>query len=166
MRELLEQLSPQVYRYLLWLSGQRDAAEDLTQETLLRAWRNRHRLRDEDKVRGWVLRIALNQWRDFCRRKERQQGRSDFTENLLMDERDGAIAAEQKEDVTRTVAALRSLPDRQRDVLYLYACEELTISEIAELLEISSNAVKSSISTARKQMRDRLADVYEQLPAR
>ena len=163
MTELLEQLSPQVYRYLLWLSGQRDVAEELTQETLLRAWRNRHRLRDTEKVRVWVFQIALNQWRDHCRRLRRERSRSELTDCTLAHDDRADIAAEQKEDVARTMAAIRTLPDRQRDVLYLHACEGLAIAEIAELLEVAPGAVKSSISAARKRLRKQLADVYEQI---
>jgi RNA polymerase sigma factor (sigma-70 family) len=45
------------------------------------------------------------------------------------------------------------LPDRQRQVLYLHACEDLSLAEIAEVLEISHSAVKSSLAVARKRMR-------------
>lgn len=165
MTELLEQISPQVYRYLLWLGGERDVAEELTQETLLRAWRNRHRLRDADKVRVWVFRIALNQWRDHCRRLRTGGRRLELTDCELTNEASADIAAEQKEDVARTMAAMKTLPDRQRDVLYLHACEGLAIGEIADLLEIAPGAVKSSLSVARKQLRKQLADVWEQTPA-
>lgn len=165
MRELLEQLSPQVYRYLLWLSGERDTAEELTQETLLSAWRNQHRLRETEKVRVWVFRIALNQWRDHCRRRRTRARSADLTESTLTVEQDAELVAERKENVARTMAAIKALPDRQRDVLYLHACEGLAIAEIAELLEIAAGAVKSSLSVARKQLRKQLADVWEQLSA-
>ena len=166
MNELLEQMTPQVYRYLLWLSGQRDTAEELTQETLLRAWRSRDRLRDTEKIRVWVFQIALNQWRDHCRRISRQRRNSDLEECEITDGQAADTAAEQREDINRTMAAIQKLPDRQRDVLYLHACEGLAIAEISTLLEIAPGAVKSSLSMARKQLRSRLADVYEQMVTR
>jgi RNA polymerase sigma factor (sigma-70 family) len=54
-----------------------------------------------------------------------------------------------------------SLPPRQREVLYLHACEELSIVEIADVLEITTQAAKSSLSLARKSMRGRLRDLCE-----
>jgi RNA polymerase sigma-70 factor (ECF subfamily) len=163
VRELLEQLSPQVYRYLLWLSGERDTAEELAQETLLSAWRNQNRLREVEKVRVWVLRIALNQWRDHCRRRQTERRHAKLKDCTLTVQQSAELVAEQREDITRTMAAIKALPDRQRDVLYLHACEGLALADISNLLEIAPGAVKSSLSVARKQLRKQLADVYAQL---
>jgi RNA polymerase sigma factor (sigma-70 family) len=58
------------------------------------------------------------------------------------------------------------LPPRQRQVLYLVTCEELSHSEVAEVLEIEVAAVKSNLSLARKEMRRRLKEVYESVCAR
>lgn len=59
----------------------------------------------------------------------------------------------QAEQVGLTIAAMRTLPERQRSVLHLIACEELTVSETAEVLQITPEAVRSSLSLARCRMR-------------
>src|SRR5687767_14908852 len=64
----LETWVPRVYRFALRLSRDPHAAADLTQDTFLRAWRHRGRLRDPRAVRGWLFRIAANLWRDRLRR--------------------------------------------------------------------------------------------------
>jgi RNA polymerase sigma factor (sigma-70 family) len=63
-------------------------------------------------------------------------------------------------------AAMDELPPRQRQVLYLISCEQLSHSEVADVLEIGLAAVKSNLSLARREMRRKLRDVYEAVCAR
>ena len=65
-----------------------------------------------------------------------------------------------REELARALAALDGLPRRQRDVLYLSACEGLTAAEVADVLDMTANAVKASLSLARKTMRERLPDLF------
>src|SRR5262245_27283653 len=60
--------APRVFRFALRLTGDPHAAEDLTQETFLRAWPARGRLRDDRLMRVWLFRITANIWRDRLRR--------------------------------------------------------------------------------------------------
>ncbi len=160
MRGLLEEHVPRVYRFALRLTGDRHQAEDLTQETFLRAWRGRKRLRDPDALRVWLFKIAVNLWRDRVRRARRAPQPA----GSPPDDRESPSAspverALQREDVARALAAIDSLPPRQREVLYLHACEELSIAQIADVLQVSPEAVKSSLSLARKRMRRELGDL-------
>ena len=162
MRALLEEYVPRVYRFALRLTGDRHQAEDLTQETFLRAWRSRGRLRDPARARPWLFRIAANLWRDQVRRGKRGPKR----QHCSLDDREGAKATPDRkltdqEEVERILQTMDSLPSRQREVLYLHACEELSLAEIAGILEISAEAVKASLSLARKRMRRQLKDVCE-----
>lgn len=69
MDALLEQLVPRVYGFALRLTGNLHAAEDLTQETFLRACRKAASLQDERRLRVWLFQIAVNLWRDQLRRR-------------------------------------------------------------------------------------------------
>ena len=75
-------------------------------------------------------------------------------------------AAQQREQLDRVMRAMEALPVRQRQVLHLYTCESLSVSEIAAILKISANAVKASLSLARKQMRTQLKDIVEDISSR
>jgi len=160
VRTLLEEHVPRVWRFALRLTGDRDQAEDLTQETLLRAWRHRRRLRDPSKARVWLFKIAANLWRDQARRARR---RSEETTSSADELPSSNMPPDQqlvdREDVQRTLDAMDKLPPRQREVLYLHACEGLCLAEIADVLDISSDAVKASLSLARKRMRRQLEDL-------
>ncbi len=157
MRQLLEQYVPRVYRFSLRLTrGDTHAAEELTQETMLRAWRHRRRLGDARTARPWLFKITLNVWRDHLRRlKTRREGQ------LKLAARGAAAppheSAVQREQLAGALQALDGLPSRQRQVLYLSACAGLTIAQIGGVLGVSSGAVKASLSLARQRIRAVLA---------
>src|SRR5262245_774492 len=126
-------------------------AEDLTQETLLRGWSRRRQLRDSGAARVWLFRIAVNVWRDQLRRSRRLVARATTLDGEAASF--GSSPEQQpraKEELERALAALDALPDRQREVLYLHACEEMSLAEISEALAISTAAAKASLSLARK----------------
>ena len=162
VKALLEEHVPRVYRFALRLTNNHQDAEDLTQETCLRAWRHRGRLRDPAAVRVWLFTIAANLWRDRLRRHKRQPEISSGEDFRSLEDfgslregtapPDAAMAAQ--EDHDRVVEALQRLPSRQREVLYLHAWEQLSLGEIAQVLGISVDAVKSSLSLARRRMRE------------
>jgi RNA polymerase sigma-70 factor (ECF subfamily) len=144
-----------VYRFALRLAGDVHAAEDLTQETMLRAWRNRDRIREPRALRVLLFRIAANAWRDQLRRKKSRVARTctlpeDVPEQAALPE--DILAGEENHKLV--LEMLDSLPDRQREVFYLSVCEELCSKEIAGVLGISRDAVKSNLSLARKRMRE------------
>lgn len=160
----VEQHAASVYRYALRLAGHQQMAEDLAQETLLRGWRNRAKLRDVRVARVWLLRIATNLWTDQLRQKK-------FRPGVLVAEQPcpgpgGAETASHRENVERVIAAMDELPPRQRQVLHLVTCEQMSLSEVAEVLDIGAAAVKSNLSAARKTMRERLSDVYAEVCGR
>ena len=151
--------TPRVFRFALRLTADRHAAEDLTQETLVRAWTQRDRLRDERALRVWLFRIAANLWRDQLRR-----GRSPIARagELAGTETSRQVAPERpvedQDELRQALAAFDALPPRQREVLYLNACEELSSEEIAEVLAMSRGAVKANLSLARKRIRVLVSD--------
>jgi RNA polymerase sigma-70 factor, ECF subfamily len=147
-----------VYRYALRLAGRTDIAEDLTQETMLRAIARWGSLRDVRIARLWLLRITSNVWTDHLRRTK-------FRPRALADEpacrrSTPATISDAAENVAQAFAVLDELPSRQRQVLYLVTCEQLTQDEVAEVLGMRKSAVKANLSLARKAMRERLRDLY------
>ncbi len=168
MNNLLEEWAPRVYRFALRLSNDPHAAEDLTQETFLRAWRQRDRLRDLAAARVWLFRITANLWRDQLRRGRSPVARAGpLTDTQADFARPPERLAAGREELARALDAMNALPPRQREVLHLGACEGLGPAEIAEVLGISADAAKANLSLARKRMRQLLHDlVPDPAPAR
>jgi RNA polymerase sigma-70 factor (ECF subfamily) len=155
----LEQHVDAVYRYALRLTRRADLAEDVAQETLLRAWKCRGRLRDPRAARSWLLRIATNVWSDQLRKTRADP--AVLESEPPCSRRPAAQVFADQENVRLALEAMDQLPQRQRQVLYLITCEQLSHEEVAEVLEIGVAAVKSNLCIARKAMRTRLKQLYE-----
>jgi len=149
-----------VYRYALRLARDPQQAQDLAQETLLRGWQSRHKLREPAAARVWLLRIATNLQRDRLR-----TARIDLP--LVGEEPDrrtgGGRRLEEQENVQRALAALDELPPRQRQVMHLVTIEQLSHDDAAAVLGITATALKASLSAARRQMREKLKDIYDEI---
>jgi len=162
VNNLLPEYVPRVYRFALRLTHDAHAAEDLTQETFLRAWSRRGLLREPGSIHVWLFRIAANLWRDQLRRGKLPVARAaPLPEDCASSEQTPQHRAGEQEDLRRALEAMDALPERQRQVLYLSACEGLAAAEIAVVLNISNDAVKANLSLARKKIRQDLKDVYE-----
>ena len=159
VHEHLEAWVPRVYRFALRLTADAHTAEDLTQETFLRAWRQRGSLRDSQATRAWLFRITVNLWRDRLRRgrspiaqagplDDAQQSRSHLPEHL----------AAGQEELAKALVALDGLPPRQREVMYMCAVEGMTPTEAAAVLGTTPDAAKANLSLARKRIRELLGE--------
>jgi RNA polymerase sigma-70 factor (ECF subfamily) len=157
--DAIEEHVGSVYRYALRLTCRRDLAEDLTQETLLRGWHNRQKLRERRAVRVWLFKIATNIWTDQLRGRRLSPERLEAEPACRRPS--PAIVSDEREDVRMALAAMDELPPRQRQVIYLVTCENMAQADVATILGINESAVKANLSLARKTMRLRLKDVYE-----
>lgn len=162
--DTIEEHLGSVYRYALRLTGRPELAEDLAQETWLRAWRSRQNLREVRATRVWLFRIATNLWTDQLRRGRFRTEPLDTDPPCPRPSPD--LVNDDRENVRLALAAMDQLPHRQRQVLYFITCENLAREEVAAILEISETAVNSNLSLARKEMRLRLKEVYEAVCSR
>lgn len=161
MRELLEEYVPCVYRFALRLANDTHEAEDVTQETMLRAWRKRHILREPQVARVWLFRIAVNVWRDRLRRRRSLVSQAGPLATEPFDRRKSPDEqAADEEDARLALEALQKLPEGQRQALYLRACEGLSAEEIAIVLGSNANAVKATLCAARKKIREQLRELF------
>lgn len=147
-----------VYRFALRLArSDPHLAEDLVQETILRALKSDRSCHDHEAVRTWLFTVLRNVLRDRLRHEAvRRRVTSDqAVEQVPSKTISAEHAAILSEEVTMRLSDLDRLPERQRSVLYLSACEELSHDQIARVLGISTQAVKASLSVARQQIRRR-----------
>lgn len=157
MNDGLEEWVPRVYRFALRLSNDPHVAEDLTQEAFLRAWRRRAGLREPRALRVWMFRIVANVWHDQTRRARSPVARAGPLQDVVTwISRQPDRLASGREELARAFQAMAELPARQREVVYLSACEGLSSTEIAEILGISRESAKASLSLGRKRIRELL----------
>jgi RNA polymerase sigma factor (sigma-70 family) len=141
-----------------WLRGRvRDPelADDLCQEAFLRALRRYGGLRDPERIRAWLYRIAVNTLRDHLRSEHRRRGKVVFTDQIeeLETPTEAEDALGRDESAERLLAAIRALPARLREPLLLRHSQNLSYREIAKILGISENAVQVRIFRARQLLR-------------
>ncbi len=168
----VESFQSKVFQYTWLMCGQREDAEEVAQDTLLKVFESFDQLRDPRVVKAWVFRIAKN----YCLMKRRRSIYAPERE-LSLDELmpgaesggqalasrvpdDGALPDDrvlQAELGSELRAALSELPETYRSVVLLRDVEELTTAEAAEVLELSPDVVKQRLHRGRLALRKRLA---------
>ncbi|MBU0753824.1 MAG: sigma-70 family RNA polymerase sigma factor [Planctomycetes bacterium] len=138
-------------------------AEDLAQETFVRAYQNLHRFRRAASLKTWLFQIALNLARDWHRAQKKSgpgtvRGDRRMLSLAAGEETSTAERFLQKEKQAAVSSALEKLPFQQRAALALKINEGMKYHEIARLLDTSVDSVKSSIHIARKRMAEWLKD--------
>jgi RNA polymerase sigma-70 factor, ECF subfamily len=135
-----------LYRYAYWLCRDRWQAEDLAQETVLRAWRSWPGLREHRAVKGWLFTIL---YREFARSAGRRRL------HVVADE-DVVIEPENHEDPALALdldRALGALGDESRHAILLQVLGGFSCAEIAEVLGASEGAVMTRLTRARQALR-------------
>jgi RNA polymerase sigma-70 factor (ECF subfamily) len=147
MHELYTSHHRRIYGLALRLTGNIGDAEDVVQETFLRAWRNLKRFRGDSSFGTWLYRIAVNLCRDLGRKRRPTEP-----------EKNGVSTATPGDPLARKQleAALAGLPHGYREIVVLHDVLELGHGEIAEVLEIAVGTSKSQLHKARAQLRKTL----------
>jgi RNA polymerase sigma-70 factor (ECF subfamily) len=154
----LAECGPLAYRVARGILRNSADAEDVAQEALLRAYRQFERLRDRNRFKAWLVRIAFRLALDRLRSGKRRELR-----DSLWSQPEHQPRAANAEDIAASNEfkvhlenALAELPEKLRLVLLLAAMEGHTIDEIASMLGISTGTVKSRIFYARRQLAEKL----------
>jgi RNA polymerase sigma-70 factor, ECF subfamily len=152
-----------LYGYAMVLSRNSTEAEDLVQETCLRALRAVGRLRADGSVKGWLFTILRNIWLNQLRRRRTAPGlvELDAEGNRAYEPADAAqdphteyVNKVEREQVR---AAIQRLPLEFREIILLREYEELSYQEIAALLNRPPGTVMSRLARARSKLRDLLS---------
>jgi RNA polymerase sigma-70 factor (ECF subfamily) len=158
--ELVELHRPRVFRFALASLRDRDAAESVTQDCFLRAYKARDSFRGDSSLQTWLMQIAVNLIRDAARSRRFQFWRRAQHSAVPLDRVDGAISPEERISTAQQVEAIRKLIDRlspnQRAVFLLHFMEEMDASEIEIVTGISKAAIKVHLFRAIRAVRKRL----------
>jgi RNA polymerase sigma-70 factor (ECF subfamily) len=154
-----------VYNYLCWMSRDRTLAEELTQETFVQAWQHIEALRSEKAGRAWLYRIARNQ---FLQQGRRPQLPTVALEDCAERALPAPVAtqpdrAAEREDLCRAVQkAVEALPESHREVIVLHNMEQLSLAQVAKVLDLPVGTVKSRRARAFSVLRRVLASEVDQ----
>ena len=167
--ELVRKHQDQIYRHALYLLKNSEDTKDMTQETFIKAWQHRTKIRQET-VRSWLLKCVQNLcFNQLRRRKFRVHLSEEEGETLEMllhthshrsnpTPEETAIKQELKQLVHQ---AIDELPPTMRSIVIMRELEEMSYKEIAEVLKQPENTVKSTVFRARKKLREILNRLME-----
>ena len=160
--QLIGPLEQRIWRICWHYTGNREAAEDCGQETMLRIWRNLGNYRGDCALESWVYRIAANCCMDYLRKKKRD--RSVSVEPLKeqgFDPADPSPGTEEQavtgDEHRRLREAITLLPEEQREALVLTQLEKIPYEQAAQMLGTSEGTVKSRVNRAKARLREMLA---------
>jgi RNA polymerase sigma-70 factor (ECF subfamily) len=157
---LCESLRPDLLRFAYWLGRDRQLAEDVVQEALLRAWKSLDSLTDESKAKSWLLTIVR---REFARSFERKRLEVSDLDALVAAEAD-VLAAEDDDDLVQMREALFRLEDDYREPRVLQVMMGSTTQELADAMGMQRGAVLTRLFRARARLRRELGLAAEPAP--
>jgi RNA polymerase sigma-70 factor, ECF subfamily len=165
--EIIRLHQRRVYRVLYVLLRDADAADTLTQECFLRAYRKLETFRGECRIETWLLRIAVNLARDYGKNRRtsfwrRLVGLEYAEESENRQVRGSQPSPERvllaREELEAVWAAVDSLSQQQRTIFLLRFTEELSLAEIAVILKLSVGTVKAHLFRATARVRETVRD--------
>ncbi len=149
---LCEELRPDLFRFAFWLARDRQVAEDVVQEALLRAWRSRESLAETGAVKPWLLTIVR---REHARLYERKRLETVPVDELVGGESPELAAAEEQE-ILELRRAIFALEGDYREPLVMQVLMGLSTQEIADELGLTQGAVLTRLFRARQKLRRQL----------
>ena len=158
-------LSTELYRFAFWRLANAHDAEDVVQETYLRAYRSFNTFQSGTNIKAWMMRILINVVNDRLRKRimlsQELSNDNDLDElSSVADEsalgQDPEARSIEQEIDPSLMNALRRLPSGLLQPLLLREVEEMTYSEIAAILQIPTGTVMSRLFRARRQLRNQL----------
>ena len=167
--QLIGPLEQLVWRICWHYTGNREAAEDCGQETMIRIWRSLESYRGDCALESWIYRIAANCCMDFLRKKKRDQSVSvEPLREQGFDPADPSPGTEDRvvaEDEHRRLRiAITELPDDQLEALILTQLEKISYEEAARMLGVSEGTVKSRVNRAKARLKEILSEERELSP--
>jgi RNA polymerase sigma factor (sigma-70 family) len=163
---LIERYQPMVRHITIGMIANDEIARELAQEAILQAYLSLDHLRDSVRFKSWLYGITLNICRSYLREQRMETlslemlmgGMSGTLADLarLFDDVDPEVIAEQRELHRLILQAVQNLSPRDRATTLMFYYEQLSLEEIAAILEISVGAVKGRLHRARKQLRAQL----------
>lgn len=146
---LFEAMRPDLLRFALWLTRDRALAEDVVQESLLRAWRSREALKDPACSRAWLLTIVRREHARLYERKRLEL----VSLNEALENEGGALQSRDDSDVDALRGAILQLPIEYREPLIMQVLGGFSVDEIARELSLSASAVLTRLFRARNKLR-------------
>ncbi|WP_096172944.1 sigma-70 family RNA polymerase sigma factor [Cohaesibacter sp. ES.047] len=152
-REMLAVL-PSLRAFAMSLCGKQDRADDLVQDTVMKAWAKQESFEAGTNMRAWLFTILRNEFYSQMRKagREIQDSEGTFTNNVATQPTQHGMM-----DMHDFRKALEELPDNQREAIILVGASGLSYEEAAEVCDCAVGTIKSRVNRARARLQELLA---------
>ena len=158
--EIYDKYARQIYLFLLKLSGNETIAEDILQDTFLKAIESADSFEGRSEVTTWLCRIAKNEYMNYVKRRDNKNDTIEDKE--IRNEGDMTLRLEDKESSAAIHKALHTLAEPYREVFTLRVMGELSFRQIGNIFEKNENWARVTFFRAKAKLVDKLKEVgYE-----
>lgn len=140
---------PSVRAFAISLTGKPDRADDLLQETMMKAWANQHSFQEGTNIKAWLYTILRNEFYSVHRKRRHEVEDADgkIAENVgAPPEQHGVL------DLADMQAALLKLPNEQREALLLVTASDMSYEQAAAICGVAAGTIKSRVNRARVRL--------------
>lgn len=158
--EIMNKYAQEVLQLVYSYVNNKEVAEDVTQDIFVKCYKSLHTYKGNSNLKTWLWRIAINHCKDYLK--------SWYNKKVIVTEDDFTYMESQKESVeqiviqnaedSRLASAVMSLPIKYREVIYLFYYEELSIKEIATVIEVKENTIKTRLKKAKELLKKGLEE--------
>lgn len=149
----IDNFYPRLHRSMsAYLAGSEIEAEDILQETFLKAYKSLDQFEGKSNMYTWLYSIARNKCIDEFRKRKHESNRSSIPVEEFELESEEFKAKDQQEDIELLEEAISQLPEILRSVVVMKSIDGLTYPEIAEITGINEQTLKNRMFRARKQL--------------
>ena len=153
----IEKYLKMVYRISFHYFGNRDDAEDVSQDVFVKLYSSNLKPKSEEELKAWLIRVTTNTCHNYFRnpfRKRKTEIEEKELENII-----GTSSSEQEIENRKVVMdAVMSLPEHYRIIVYLFYYEEYSIGQISKILRIKETTIQTRLSRARGKLKTVLSD--------
>jgi len=164
--QLIKENEPKIINLIYGMTGDYHIAQDLAQETFIKAFQSRQSFNGQSKISTWLYRIAVNTTIDYQRKSSvRKENPAEEIESTTTETQDPDKTCQKTAMRKMLFRAISQLPEQQREIYTLREINGCSTKEVAEVLNISIDLAKWRLHKARTMIRKQLAkgNIYENM---
>lgn len=157
----VEKYLKMVYRISFHYFGNREDAEDVSQDVFTKLFSSTVIFKCDEDVKAWLIRVTTNTCHSYYRNPFRRR-KTEIDEKELENIADISSSEQRLVDRKVVIDAVMSLPEHYRIIVYLFYYEEYSIHQISSILNIKETTIQTRLSRAREKLRKILSDSFEE----
>lgn len=159
IEELIDEYQKSMYVAAYSVCGNAEDAHDVVQDTFIRYYTSKKEFNDEQHLKAWLLRVAVNRAKDINRSFWHKVNTLEY--DVGYEEYSGRAPVFEDEKDSELFSAVMKLPYKYRIVIHLFYYEDMSSSEIAGVLRISEANVRVRLTRGRKMLKERLKEEWQ-----